>query len=69
LTTSGERALAAAMLAAALQCQAVTAYQMVEIVDAVSAAVLRTAGADDPTARDVLSKLWAGEWPWLRRRL
>ena len=61
LTTSGERARAAAMLAAALHCQAMTAYRMVEIVDAVSAAVLRTAGADDPIARAVLSKLRAGE--------
>jgi hypothetical protein len=46
------------MLAAALHCQAMTAYRMVEVVDAVSVAVLRTAGADDPTARDVLATLW-----------
>ena len=58
LTTSGARARAAATLAARAQCPAITAYRMVEIVDAVSAAVLRTTGADDPIARDVLTMLW-----------
>ena len=58
LTTTAQRARAAAMLSSALDCQTSTAFALIETVDAVSAAVLHTASVHSSAARGVLAVLW-----------
>lgn len=56
LTTSGKRALAAAMIKASDR--AVPAALVADMLDATAAAVLRVAGLDDETGRAVCASLW-----------
>lgn len=57
LTTSGKRALAAAMIRASDR--AVPAMLVADMLDATAAAVLRVAGVDDETGRAVCASLWS----------
>jgi len=63
LTRSGDRARAAAILAAAARITAVEAFRLMDTVDAVAAAVLTTAGLDETTTRRVLTVLWQQPTP------
>jgi len=56
LTTSGKRALAAAMIRASDR--AIPAMLVADMLDATAAAVLRIAGVDDETGRAVCASLW-----------
>jgi hypothetical protein len=58
LTRSGDRARAAAIVAAAARITPVEAFRLMDTVDAVAAAVLTTAGLDETTTRRVLTALW-----------
>lgn len=58
LTTSGKRALVAAMIRASDR--AVPAALVADMLDATAAAVLRVAGMDDETGRATLAALWEG---------
>lgn len=63
LTRTADRARAAAIVAGALHVTPIRSFTLVETVDAVSAAVLRTAGLDDTTIRAVLAALWEHPLP------
>ena len=63
LTRSGDRARAAAIVAAAARITSVEAFRLMETVDAVAAAVLTTAGLDETTTRRVLTVLWQQPTP------
>ena len=63
LTRTADRARAAAIVAGALHRTPVQSFTLVETVDAVCAAVLRTAGLDDTTIRAVLAALWEHPLP------
>lgn len=63
LTRTADRARAAAIIAGVLHCTPIRSFTLVETVDAVSAAVLRTAGLDDTTIRAVLAALWEHPLP------
>jgi hypothetical protein len=58
LTRTSDRARAAALVTEALRCNAIEAFRLVEIVDAVSAAVLRAAGLEEAAMRSILAALW-----------
>jgi hypothetical protein len=57
LTTSGRRALAAAMIKASDR--AVLAALVADMLDATAAALLRVAGVDDETGRAACAALWS----------
>jgi len=60
LTPSARRALAAAMITAESALPGLCSAVAADIIDAVSAAVLRSAGVTDPiAARAVLHSLWS----------
>src|SRR4051812_31749244 len=63
LTRSGDRARAAAIVAAAARITPVEAFRLMDTVDAVAAAVLTTAGLDETTTRRVLTVLWQQPTP------
>ena len=63
LTRSGDRARAAAIVAAAAHITPVEAFRLMDTVDAVAAAVLTTAGLDETTTRRVLTVLWQQPGP------
>ena len=63
LTTSGDRARAAAIVAATAPITAVEAFRLMDTVDAVAAVVLTTAGLDQTTTRRVLTVLWQRPTP------
>ena len=63
LTRTAERARAAAIVARVLPLTNVQSMTLVETVDAVCAAILRTAELDDPTIRAVLAALFEHQMP------
>ena len=63
LTRSGDRARAASIVAADTGITVVEAFRLMDTVDAVTAAVLTTAGLDETTTRRVLTALWQQPTP------
>jgi hypothetical protein len=62
LSQHANRALVAAMLTEATdgEVDPLAAITLADVLDAVSAAVLRSAGLEDDEARSVLAALWGG---------
>ena len=58
LTPSGRRAQAAATLHTATALPELTCVALADALDAICAALLRSAGCDDDAARAVLGDLW-----------
>lgn len=58
LSLATARARAQAVLESAHPCVGADAFTVVSALESVSAALLRSAGVDDATAREVLSVLW-----------
>jgi transcriptional regulator with XRE-family HTH domain len=63
LTRTAERSRAAVLITGALRNSSTDAYALVDTLDAVTGAVLRTAGLDDATSRLVLAAMWEHPHP------